>query len=43
MDVLLESLLFRQSKVAKYLIIRYLEPRGVEPLTSSMPLRRSTN
>jgi len=23
--------------------LNYLEPRGFEPLTSSMPLRRSTN
>ena len=38
-DVLLLSRYF----LPKSLIDRYLEPRGFEPLTSSMPLRRSTN
>jgi hypothetical protein len=43
MDVLLELLLVPELKIRKLLTISNLEPRGFEPLTSSMPLRRSTN
>ena len=43
MDVLLELLLDLHFKLREYLIIKNMEPRGFEPLTSSMPLRRSTN
>jgi hypothetical protein len=43
MDMLLLMLLVPRSELRKWLVIKEMEPRGFEPLTSSMPLRRSTN